>query len=163
MNRVFKMLSSVWLIVLCSLSTAPAEEEPGHGKWERAGKEVKEASEAVLDATRDTSRKVWEKTRDESGELYEKAAEQSDELLDKTGETWEWIKIESFEAWQKAKEESGELYQKTRKKIHEATAPEPGQADGLENAAAPEQLETEAAEPDDTQPEASAPTGQLHD
>ncbi len=110
-----------------SVISVGADEEPG--KWDKAGKEIKEASDAVVEATKDTSKQAWDTTKEESQELYEKTREGTKEAWDKTKETseetWEKVKEGSGEAWDKTKETSQEVYEKTRDTIHEATAPEP--------------------------------------
>lgn len=69
------------------------EEEPG--RWEKAGKEIKEAGSAVLDATKETGKEAWDTTKEGTKK-----------------------------AWKVTKEESAELYEKGRAKIHEMTAPD---------------------------------------
>ncbi len=69
-------------------------EQPG--KWEKAGKEVSEATHAVGDATVDSSKKAWKATKEGSAE-----------------------------AWDATKEKSKEWWEQGKAKVHDASAPEP--------------------------------------
>lgn len=127
----FMMISVFMLLFVLLGSTSPGAEATEEGKWDKAGKEMKEAADAVVEASRDSTREAWQTTKEESGDLYENAGEESAEMWEKTkeksGEVWETIKVESFEAWEKAREESERIYDKAKAKIHEATAPDPGE------------------------------------
>lgn len=130
-KHAFKMLIVSVLVVFFMGSVSLGSEAVDESKWDKAGKEAQEATEAVVEATKDLSQEAWQKTKEGSGEIYEKAMDESQELWDKTkeksGETWEKVKVQSFEAWEKTKAESTKLYEKTKSDIHEATAPDPGE------------------------------------
>ncbi|MEN8200331.1 MAG: hypothetical protein ABFR63_09700, partial [Thermodesulfobacteriota bacterium] len=68
-------------------------EEPG--EWEKAAAEIKEAAQAVSDATVDFSKKAWEATKEGTGE-----------------------------AWEMGKEKSKEVWEEGKSKLYEATEPE---------------------------------------
>ncbi|NIA04755.1 MAG: hypothetical protein GWP11_02145 [Proteobacteria bacterium] len=85
-------------------------------KWETAGKEVKEAVEAVGQATRETVHKVWNETKAESLEVYEKTRS-------KSGKIWKRTKEESEETWEAAKSKTRKALKNAKASIHEATAP----------------------------------------
>lgn len=115
---------------ITGMGLAAEEEEPG--RWEKAGKEIKEAGSAVLDATKETGKEAWDTTKEGTKK-----------------------------AWQVTKEESAELYEKGRAKIHEMTAPDqPAAADNsAEQPVAPENPAEQAspeAPPEATTTETSA-------
>lgn len=111
-------------MVFCSHALA-------EGSWNKAGKEVKEAAGAVVDATADTSKETWDATKDGASDAYDATAEKSGEIWDATKDTsedvWGTIKVESVEAWEKTRDGSKSIYEKAKEKIHEATAPDPGE------------------------------------
>ncbi len=87
-------------------------------KWDAAGQEVRKASDAVAEATRETAGTAWDALKNESVETWEKTRAGSRELVDTVGE-------KSKEVWQATKEESLGFWDKGKAKIHEVTAPAP--------------------------------------
>ena len=123
MNRVVIML--LFLGLLSGVSSVSAEEavpeEPG--KWEKAGKEISEAADAVGDATVDSSKKAWKATKEGSAQAYEATKEGAVDAYEATKEG-------SAKAWKATKEKSHELMEEGRQKVHEATAPKPETPEG---------------------------------
>jgi hypothetical protein len=81
---------------------APVVEKQDEGPWQAVGQEVKEATGAVVEATRESAGTAWEALKSGSTEVWER----------------------SKGAWHATREETQELWEKGRAKIHEATAPE---------------------------------------
>jgi len=132
-----KMMRIVCLVVVCFLYTLGhgrllEATEPSHdegtaqgqqqvesqtpSKWEVAGKEVKEASSAVVDATRDSASSTWKGIKKGSSKAWEKTKSGSKELYDAVGD-------KSKDAWHATKEESQELWRKGKSALHGATSP----------------------------------------
>ena len=86
--------------------SAPAEP----GKWEAAGREVRDAAGAVLEATKESTGTAWDSVKSGSAEV------------------WDKTKSGSQEVWHATREESQDWWQKGKAMIHEATAPEPAPA-----------------------------------
>ena len=93
---------------------APRQED---NKWGTAGHEVKQATSAVVEATRETAGSAWDSLRSGSSEVWHKTKDGSIELYDTVGE-------KSKQAWHATKEESQELWHKGKAVLHDATAPE---------------------------------------
>jgi hypothetical protein len=116
-------------------------------KWQAAGQEVKDASSAVAEATRETAGTAWDSLKSGSSEVWEKTKSGSQELYETAGE-------KSKQAWRTTKEESRELWQKGKATIHEATAPE---TTAPQAPPAPPEPAPPAAPAMPTQPEAASP------
>lgn len=58
-------------------------------KWDTAGKESREAVNAVGDATADSTKEGWDKTKQGSEEAWDKTKQGSQEAWDKTKEAVE--------------------------------------------------------------------------
>lgn len=93
-----------------------ATAEPG--KWENAGREVRDAAGAVVEATRESTGTAWDAVKSGSSEAWDKTKSGSQELYHSMEER-------SKEAWHATREESQDLWHKGKALIHEATAPEP--------------------------------------
>lgn len=106
-----------------TLNPAPVQQatpsEPG--KWEAAGREVRDAAGAVLEATRESTGTAWDSVKSGSVEVWDKTKSGSQEVYNTVGER-------SKEAWHATREESQDWWQKGKAMIHEATAPEPAPA-----------------------------------
>ncbi len=97
--------------------------------WTKAGREVKEASSAVGEATKESAKEAWKTTREGSAELYDKTKEFGSDAWEKTktgaGEAWDATKDTSKSAWDKTREGSRELWESGKSRLHEATSPDP--------------------------------------
>lgn len=96
---------------------APAPQQQEASKWDVAGHGVKQASGAVMEASKETAGTAWDSLKTESVEVWERTKTGSRELYDTVGE-------KSKEAWHATKEESKTFWEKGKASIHEATAPE---------------------------------------
>ncbi len=106
------------------------------GTWDKAGKEVSEATKAIgeasgesWDKTKDATGKSYDEMKQKSAEAWEKTKEKSGELLDKSvdasSKAADSASEKSKEAWEKTKEGSTELMDQAKSKVHEMTAPTP--------------------------------------
>lgn len=117
-KKIFLSLAAVFCLTVFVTVTSAGEQAD---KWETAGKKVKEAVEAVVQATRKTVHKVWNETKTESREVYEKTRS-------KSGKIWNRTKEESEETWEAAKSKTRKALNNAKAGIHEATAPVPSSA-----------------------------------
>ncbi len=115
-------------------SDIASEAEPS--QWDTAGREMKEASHAVGEATkeswqdtRDASATARDTTKRESGKAWDKTMEVSNEAWqdtrDASATAWDATKRESGKAWDKTMEVSDDAWEKGKARLHEATAPDP--------------------------------------
>ncbi len=125
------MRSNLFIVTLCSLllmaGSVLAQEEQAD-KWGQAGKEIKEAAEAVTEATKDSAEHSWEKTKELGKEVATETKSTSKKLWEKTKEgskkAWEKTKTTSKKAWDKTKEVTEKTIEGGKAKIHELTAPD---------------------------------------
>nr|WP_320010025.1 hypothetical protein [uncultured Desulfobulbus sp.] len=118
-----------------SIQEQQQRESQAPSKWEVAGNEVKEASSAVVDATRDSASSTWKGIKEGSSEAWNKTKTGSKELYDTVGE-------KSKEAWKATKEESQELWQKGKAAVHDATSPNEAEKPALGEIQKPEKPRT---------------------
>lgn len=121
MKKTYNRIILVILLFLACLGITTmgmaAEEEPG--RWEKAGKEIKEAGSALAEATKESSKEAWDTTKEGTKK-----------------------------AWEATKEESAELYEKGRAKIHEMTAPDQPATPESSSEATEPKTSTEASAPE---------------
>ena len=127
-----------------------------NSKWGEAGQEVKKASGAVVEATRETAGDAMGKVRDESVGAWEKARSGSREVVETVGEKTKeavgTVKEQSRNFWEKAWMGSRHVWEEGKSKIHEVTAPTPPVPPAKSAAAPP------TAPVDPTKPATSAPS-----
>ncbi|MCL1980689.1 MAG: hypothetical protein FWG62_06405 [Proteobacteria bacterium] len=101
-------------------ASAPQQEgaPQRESKWSEAGREVKQATGSVVEATKETTGAAWETVKNESSSAWEKTKSGSRELYDTVGD-------KSKEAWHATKEESKSIWERGKSLVHEATAPNP--------------------------------------
>lgn len=80
-----------------------AQEEHTESSWQKAGRELREAADAIGDASKES----WDKTKDASGEIWHATKESGEEALEATKEggknLWQQTKSTSQEVVAKAK------------------------------------------------------------
>src|SRR5665647_309736 len=134
-NRMILYCTLLAVVSIASVAVAAEDQstsqrqegvhEQENSKWGEAGQEVKKASGAVVEASRETAGSAWEKSAD----ALEKARAGSKEVLETVGEKSKeavgTVKEQSKYFWEKAWMESRHVWEEGKSKIHEVTAPTP--------------------------------------
>ncbi|MDY0390412.1 hypothetical protein [Desulfobulbus oligotrophicus] len=133
--KAMQRIQRLWLLPLVGILTVlpvqgaeqpPPEEnvpqekkiEQQPDKWSEAGREVRQATGSVADATKESAGTAWESLKTGSTTAWEKTRSGSVHLFESVGE-------KSREAWSVTKEETADFWNKGKSLIHEATAPDP--------------------------------------